>query len=107
MEVISDPMHYIIEFVVSIILGAIFGSKIEYIVGIIALVVLITVGISMFHDEVTNPNKSTLTNSTNITNFTNNIMNFTALGINIILSLIFSGAGTTLGVKIRNRFGGF
>src|SRR5437660_9872149 len=104
MEIISDSNHYIIEFVVSVVLGFIFGRRIELIVIAFAIVVLASVAIVMLHDETTNPNNYNITNSTGVSNLTKNITDYTTLGVNIILALAFGGAGTSLGTGIRRRF---
>ncbi len=104
MEIISDPTHYIIEFIVSIVLGFIFGTKVERIVVAFAIVVLITSGIAILHDETSNPDKYNLTNATGAANLTKNITDYTTLGVNIILALAFGGAGTGVGAGLRRYF---
>src|SRR5574337_75787 len=101
MDLIYDPSHYVIEFIVSIALGFVFGTKFERIVVAFALVVLATSAIAIFHDETSNPNKYDLTNSTGVANLTKNITDYTTLGVNIILALAFGGVGTGLGVGFR------
>ena len=101
MEIISDFNHYIIEFIISAVLGFFFANRIEKFIIIVAIMVIASVSLAMVYDETVNPNKYNLMNSTGVSNISKNITDITILGLNIILALAFGGDGTGFGTGVR------
>ncbi len=65
------------------------------------------VGFGIIHQEMVNPSAFSLTTSSGVSNLTTNLTDYITLAFSFIPTLIFGGAGNTLGTgigKIIRRF---
>lgn len=103
-----DPTSLLIELIVNIPIGVLFGRLIEnfIIIGIIAIIAIITV--SIIYQEYTNPViLTTSSGSARFLNYIDEIENLLVWFVGLIPSLLFSAIGTGIGItigKIIRRF---
>lgn len=94
---ITDPNYYYGEFVVSIVLGFIFGSTIDNIKNALYIFIFASIVFSLYYQNLEDPS---ILSDLSIVN--NQIQLIVILAVSIIVPMAVGGAGTILGQKIRH-----